>query len=67
MAKSPMEKQNELKEELEENVPVKKTDFGAESGVEGIPEKKGSYSETLAEKSRTNRGPIGIDRDPGDV
>ena len=63
--KSPAEKMNEFKEELEAKNPVKKKDLDAEdiTTAEEIPEKKGSYSQTLADKSRVNKGPIGIDRD----
>ena len=63
--KSPAEKMNEFKEELEENNPIKKEDVNAEdiTTADEIPEKERSYSDSLAEKSRTNKGPIGIDRD----
>lgn len=61
--KSPAEKMNDFKEELEAKNPVKKRDLGADSAAEATPEKKGSYTETLADKSRTNKGAIGIDRD----
>jgi hypothetical protein len=63
--KSPAEKMNEFKEELEEKNPIKKTDLGTETKTtaEEIPEKKSSYTESAADKSRTNKGPIGIDRD----
>lgn len=66
MSKSPVEKMNEFKEELEEKNPIKKEDIGAHS-ADAVPEKKGSYTQTLADKSRTNKGAIGIDRDAGQM
>ncbi len=63
--KSPAEKMNDFKEELKEKNPVKKKDLDAKdiTTAEEIPQKKGSYSQTSADKSRTNKGAIGIDRD----
>nr|WP_294900143.1 hypothetical protein [uncultured Pedobacter sp.] len=61
--KSPAEEMNEFKEELQAKNPIKKKDLGTPTTAEEIPEKKGSYSETLADKSRVNKGAIGIDRD----
>ena len=67
--KSPAEQMNEFKEELKENNPIKKEDIGSttETTAEEIPEKHSSYSETVADRSRTNKGPIGIDREPGQL
>lgn len=67
--KSPAEEMNEFKEELIANNPVKKEDVGShsETTAEEVPEKHRSYSETLADKSRVNKGPIGIDRDAGQI
>ncbi len=63
--KSPAEQMNEFKEELKAKNPIKKEDVGSneETTLEEIPEKHGSYSQTSADKSRTNKGAIGIDRD----
>ncbi|HEX7366704.1 MAG TPA: hypothetical protein VF273_06400, partial [Pelobium sp.] len=61
--KSPVERMNDFKDELEAKSPIKKEDLGKETTAEEIPEKKGSYSSTLADKSRVNKGAIGIDRD----
>ncbi|WP_017258691.1 hypothetical protein [Pedobacter arcticus] len=65
--KSPAERMNDFKEELEEKNPIKKEDLGAPTNAEEIPEKKGSYSETSADKARVNKGAIGIDRDAGQM
>ncbi len=68
MAKTPVEKLNDFMEELEEKNPVKKVDVGnRESDESTVPEKNSSYTETAADKARTNKGPIGIDRDPGQL
>lgn len=67
--KSPAEKMNDFKDELEEKNPIKKKDPDTEdiTTAEEIPERKRSYTETLADKSRTNKGAIGIDREPGQL
>lgn len=63
--KSPAEKMNDFKDELEEKNPIKKKDPDTEdiTTADEIPTKKGSFSQTAADKSRTNKGAIGIDRD----
>jgi len=69
MKKSPVEKLNEIKEKVLE----KKVEQIAHGEVIHEPElgalirKKGSYSQNPGDKARTNKGPIGIDRDPGSV
>jgi len=69
MSKSPVEKMNEFKEELEEKNPIKKKDVDSKdiTTADEIANKKGSFSQTLADKSRTNKGAIGIDRDPNQM
>lgn len=63
--KSPAEEMNDFKEELEEKNPIKKKDVDSKdiTTTEEITEKTGSFSQTIADKSRTNKGAIGIDRE----
>lgn len=67
MAKSPAEKMNDFKDELEEKNPIKKKDVNAEDASGIVPEKKGSYTQGPSDKARSNKGAIGIDRDPGQI
>ncbi|MFC5281988.1 hypothetical protein [Pedobacter alpinus] len=67
MEKSPAEKMNDFKDELEAKNPIKKQDLNLDDATGIVPEKKSSYSQSPSDKGRTNKGPIGIDRDPGQV
>jgi hypothetical protein len=66
MSQSPVEKLNEIKEEelrlrdekIARGETVENTDNSLVNG------KKGSYSVTPGDRSRTHKGAIGIDRDP---
>ncbi len=69
MSKSPVEKMNDFKEELEEKNPIKKKDLDTKkvTTAEEVNQKKGSYRDTATDRSRTNKGAIGIDRDPSQM
>ncbi len=67
MEKSPAERMNDFKDELEEKNPIKKEDLNLDEATGIVPEKKSSYSQSPADRARTNKGAIGIDRDPGQV
>lgn len=67
--KSPVERLNEIKEkELKEKEErVKKGEKISDPDLEAEIDKKDSYTQNPGDKARTNKGPIGIDRDPGSV
>jgi hypothetical protein len=67
--KTPVEKLNEIKEkELEKKVEqIAHGEIIHEHELRALIRKKGSYSLNSGDKARTNKGPIGIDRDPGSV
>ena len=67
MSKSPVEKMNEFKDELEDKNPIKKEDINAEDATGVVPEKKSSYTQSPSDRARTNKGAIGIDRDAGEI
>ena len=66
MSQSPVEKLNEIKEEelrlRDEKIARGETVETADGSL--LNEKKGSYSVTPGDRSRTHKGAIGIDRDP---
>ena len=67
MPNSPVERLNEIKEKILEKKRqqiadgeiIKDPDRGA------LIRRKSSYTQNSGDKARTNKGPIGIDRDPG--
>lgn len=67
MEKSPAEKMNDFKDELEANNPIKIKDLNLDDATGIVPDKESSFSESPSDKARTHKGPIGIDRDPGQL
>lgn len=69
MKKSPVEKLNEIKEKgLKKKVEqIANGEIINEPELRALIQKKGSYSLNSGDKARTNKGPIGIDRDPGSL
>ena len=67
MPKSPVEKLNEIKEkELEKKIQqVADGEIIKDPDRAALIRKKGSYTQNSGDKARTNKRPIGIDRDPG--
>lgn len=67
--KSPVEKLNEIKEKelKQKEQQIKNGEVIADPDIEAEIDKKGSYAQNPGDKARTNKGPIGIDRDPGSV
>ncbi|MBK0381774.1 hypothetical protein I5M32_02275 [Pedobacter sp. SD-b] len=65
MSQSPVEKLNKIKEEelrlKEQKIANGETVENSDNSL--VNEKKGSYSVTPGDKSRTHKGSIGIDRD----
>ena len=67
MPYSVVERMNEIKEKIIE----KKKQQIADGEIIEDPDRgalisrKGSYTQNSGDKARTNKGPIGIDRDPG--
>jgi len=59
------ENNNELREQKKNQ---KKDEENQETpDISAAIEKKGSYSDSPADKARTHKGPIGIDRDPNSL
>jgi hypothetical protein len=65
--KSAVERLNEIKEkELEKKQhQIAEGEIIKEPDLRALIRRKGSYSLNSGDKARTNKGPIGIDRDPG--
>jgi hypothetical protein len=67
MPMSPVERLNEIKEKILEKKEQQKADgeIIKDPDRAALISRKGSYTQNPGDKARTNKGPIGIDRDPG--
>ncbi|TKB95586.1 hypothetical protein [Pedobacter cryophilus] len=67
MPKSPVERLNEIKEKILEKKEQQKADGEIIKDPDrgALISRKSSYTQNSGDKARTNKRPIGIDRDPG--